>query len=975
MRKPLVILFMLSVPLVAQNAIYVFPPSPHIPTGGVQSLTAVVTGNTNKSVTWTKNGAACKGFIGYGDTIGVTTSGTGTCTITATMVADGTTAASSTVTVEAVRTDLQAAGIHPRLGLTPADVSNMQTKIANAGNVAYTHGLAPYFGYVQSVYNSAFCWTGGGCGAVGPIGTIDPSTGWVDGDGINDSFTGNQGGYFEQHTALYALMALIDPVIGNRATWAAHAHDMSMWEMNEICYNAYSGSGACVARSGTGFQPFIGLAFAMNNRSQQAVPLQLQAIDWNYSSFSSADKAIIAQVGHIWGQEATYGDQVAATDEYVTPTGAYNTSAIISDNVEQGEWAANNFGLSHFQLLAFFGLLLDPADDPSISSCASSTTTICSTDGTAKTVGAYGVSAVKGWLYRINSLFEDQHIVDSEYGLSDPFLCPDVQIGTTTCTGRMSGGQSSEGTGYTQISMNEMFNGVYALYTAGKLNPSTDPQASFISSSWWDKMVLSLVAQLYLVKLTSDSPGGYYIPFGGDSQTNGNMKQMPLFNLMEVYDAKYGSTWRKNIEKWYTYNALVGGPSDYGYVFIGGQLGGDFWAANVIQATSGTNDGDLDGSGNPSSDAYDPRSATLLPLDFENLSSNGGFYRYYGRGSWALYPTEFQFGCSTSTINHASTACGRIDYVRNGEALAIGMNGTGNNNLWADSPDHQNTPGYQWNPSFDCTIYNNLIFGVCSAGGQMGWSWEPSSNYVLATSSNSIYYYGAVDSSLSNAFYDNGSDYAASKNTTLAQREVLWLKPDQTWVYDRTAQAIPTGFQHWYLDLETEPTISGNLATMTSTYGGQKLYVTSLLPGTSALTTGALTKVGIQEANSPMNYLLEDTAVPAATNRMLHTLEGKDSGRAASSTNLVKSSAGTNFDGGVIGSTLVMFKRTLTDAFSSTTYPASGATRQYVTGLAPNRTYNISAMGAPASATTDSGGVLTFSATGAGNVTVAAASR
>jgi hypothetical protein len=210
---------------------------------------------------------------------------------------------------------------------------------------------------------------------------------------------------------------------------------------------------------------------------------------------------------------------------------------------------------------------------------------------------------------------------------------------------------------------------------------------------------------------------------------------------------------------------------------------------------------------------------------------------------------------------------------------------------------------------------------------------------------------------------------------TLAQREVLWLKPDQIWVYDRTAQAIPTGFQNWYLDLETEPTISGNLATMTSTYGGQKLYVTSLLPGTSALTTGALTKVGIQEANSPMNYLLEDTAVPAATNRMLHTLEGKDSGRAASSTNLVKSSAGTNFDGGVIGSTLVMFKRTLTDAFSSTTYPASGATRQYVTGLAPNRTYNISAMGAPASATTDSGGVLTFSATGAGNVTVAAASR
>jgi hypothetical protein len=961
-----VLALFVSVPLVAQNAIYVFPPTPRTPVGGVQSVTAVVTGNANKTVNWS---STCGTLVGSGNTIGVTTSGTGTCTITATMAADGVTAASSVVTFEPVRTDLQAAGIHPRLGLTAADVTDMQTKIANAGNVAYTHGLAPYFSYVQSVYNAGFCWTGGGCGAVGPIGTIDPSTGWVDGLAPTDeAFTYCCGGYLEPHTALYALMALIDPVIGNRATWAAHAHDMSMWEMNEICYGAYSGTGPCVARSGDSSVPFISTAFYGNNRSQQAVPLQLQAIDWNYSSFSSADKAIIAQVGHIWGQEATYGDSVAATDEYVTPTGAYNTSAIISDNVEQGEWAANNFGLSHFQLLANFGLLLDPADDPSISSCASSTTTICSTDGTAKTVGAYGVSAVKGWLYRINSLFEDQHIVDSEYGLSDPFLCPDVQIGTTACTGRMSGGQSSEGTGYTQISMNEMFNGVYALYTAGKLNPSTDPQASFISSSWWDKMVLSLVAQLYLVKLTSDSAGGYYIPFGDDSQSNGNMAQMPLFNIMEVYDAKYGSTWRKNIEKWYTYNALAGSYSRYGYVFIAGRLGGDFWAPNVIQATSGTNDGDLDGSGNPSSDAYDPRSATLLPLDFENLSSNGGFYRYYGRGSWALYPTEFQFGCSTSTINHASTACGRIDYVRNGEALAIGMNGTGNNNLWADSPDHQNTPGYQWNPSFDCTIYNNLIFGVCSAGGQMGWSWEPSSNYVLATSSNSIYYYGAVDSSLSNAFYDNGSDYAASKNTTLAQREVLWLKPDQTWVYDRTAQAIPTGFQHWYLDLETEPTISGNLATTTSTYGGQKLYVTSLLPGISALTTYELSKPDEQTANSPMNYALQDVATPAATNRMLHTLEGKDSG-AASATALVQSSAGQGFDGSTIGTTLAMFAQTR-GSFTGTTYPASGATTQYVTGLSPNTSYAIAGAGAPASGTTDTAGVLTFAAAGTGNITV-----
>jgi hypothetical protein len=533
----------------------------------------------------------------------------------------------------------------------------------------------------------------------------------------------------------------------------------------------------------------------------------------------------------------------------------------------------------------------------------------------------------------------------------------------------MSGGQSSEGTGYAQVSMPEMFKGMYALYTAGKLNPSTDPQASFISSSFWDKMVLSLVAQLYNVGSSSYSPGGYYIPFSSDSQLNGYMFQIPLFNVMEVYDAKYGSTWRKDIEKWYTYNAQDASYSYYGYYFIQGAKSGPLWAANVMQATSATNDGDLvSGTGNPTSfGLYDPRSSSILPLDFENLSSNGGFYRYYGRNSWSNAATQFQFGCSTSTINHSSPACGRIDYVRNGEALSIGLNGTENNDTYAQAPSHQNTPGYQYNPSFDCSVDGGVILGICSEGGIMDNSWAASSNTVLATSSNSTYYYGAVDSSNGYIFYDNGGDATATQNVTLAQREVLWLKPDQTWVYDRTAQTLGTGFQKFNLDLETEPAITANQAKMTST-NGQTLYVTSLLPGISALTTSALPRPDIQANNSPMYYLLTDTAVPALTNRMLHTLEGKDSG-AASATALVQSSAGQGFDGSTVGTTLAMFMGTRA-TFTGTTFPASGATTVYVGDTAPNTTYPLTGTGTPSTATSDSGGLLTFAATGTGNIIV-----
>ena len=120
-----------------------------------------------------------------------------------------------------------------------------------------------------------------------------------------------------------------------------------------------------------------------------------------------------------------------------------------------------------------------------------------------------------------------------------------------------------------------------------------------------------------------------------------------------------------------------------------------------------------------------------------------------------------------------------------------------------------------------------------------------------------------------------------------------------------------------------------------------------------------------------MNYLLVDTATPATTNRMLHTLEGKTSGSASSSA-LVQSTSGANpMDCGTEGTTLVCFLRTRA-TFTGVTYPASGATTHYLTGLAANTTYAISGAGAPSSAMTDSGGILIFEATGTGSITVGA---
>jgi phosphotransacetylase len=73
-----------------------------------------------------------------------------------------------------------------------------------------------------------------------------------------------------------------------------------------------------------------------------------------------------------------------------------------------------------------------------------------------------------------------------------------------------------------------------------------------------------------------------------------------------------------------------------------------------------------------------------------------------------------------------------------------------------------------------------------------------------------------------------------------------------------------------------------------------------------------------------------------------------------------------------VGSSLVLFMRDWPATFASVTYAASGATTDYISDLTPNTAYSISAAGAPASASTDSAGVLVFPAAGTGNITVSA---
>ena len=275
-------------------------------------------------------------------------------------------------------------------------------------------------------------------------------------------------------------------------------------------------------------------------------------------------------------------------------------------------------------------------------------------------------------------------------------------------------------------------------------------------------------------------------------------------------------------------------------------------------------------------------------------------------------------------------------------------------------PDANDLAAYQWNPTFQCANAS-IDDTACEAGGQTTNSWAGGSSIVLGASSSPAYYFGSVDAT--KAYMTNLVE--GSENVTQAVRDIFWLKPDAVFVYDR-GTSIEDTFKRFWLDLTAVPTVSGNKATVTTSH--QAMYVTALLPAGANLI--ATTIHPAKPDDTPVVAELMTDAGTAKDLRMLHVIEAKDSGP-QSATMLVQSSSGTSFEGAVVGSTTVLFKKTLSDAFSTMSYTATGATEHYITGLAANTAYSVSKDGNQSSVTTDSAGVLTFSSGAGSPVTVA----
>lgn len=110
-------------------------------------------------------------------------------------------------------------------------------------------------------------------------------------------------------------------------------------------------------------------------------------------------------------------------------------------------------------------------------------------------------------------------------------------------------------------------------------------------------------------------------------------------------------------------------------------------------------------------------------------------------------------------------------------------------------------------------------------------------------------------------------------------------------------------------------------------------------------------------------------ASQSTSQRFLLHFEAQTHGVTRTKATLVQSTSGTSFDCGKSDAMMVCFKRNLSDTFSGTIVPASGATQIFLNNLTPGSSYSLSGA-TPSSCTADSAGVCGFAAPGTGDVTV-----
>jgi len=800
-----------------------------------------------------------------------------------------------TPSIPAAPSPLPVAG-HPRLWLTQAGLPTWQ-QWASPSNPVYQSGVVPLLNTALADYVQFFPGGTGSASDVAAANYPDP--------GDTQGYTGL---LTEQHALIFALQSLIDPNPAARIGYAQRARNLLMYALNQAALGPLSGA------------PFRDPLFAVYNRANATGEDWPLIVDWIYSAvdaqsqpiLTAADKATIQQVFLLWATACINASTTGG--DHPTPIGVSNDVSLLPGGSAY-RMASNNYYLGHARLLTMMALVLDPADDPAVNSALP-------IQALGNSVRSYIPNATGAWLYQEYAMMGDPAAVRSDLGLA-----------AAASVGLASGGLPPEGMLYGH-SFSFVFGQLLALKTAGFATPAlSGPQIALANDApVWDRFVKGFITSL--VPSAQTFSGYAYMGPVYQMASYGDILRMWItpdfaqtFGLLGLLDQQNGDTTRLNAERWFVINALEGGAAG-----LASRLANP-WSYGVedtilsyllLDPTAGA--------------PTDPRPA--YPTAFFDAPQG----RLVEHTDWSPSGNLFDFRCSWISINHQQADANQFEFYRKGEWLTKGL-ANYDNNIFGLTTDFHNTLSLQnW----------------CAAGtpANLGWwegtFWAEGSQWQLGGSAgdptslasvgaNYTYVYGDATN-----LYNRPSEYTpanAALDVVQASRSILWLKPDHLVVYDRATSHTAGLFKRANFGTIGHPVISGPSA-VTTTPGGQHLYLQALLPAGAVLTDTSVASYNVSPVAelepSTDRLVVQDPTVPTDT-RFLTVLQGADAAVPQDPSNLITSTAGTAFDGAQILDTVVMFKHDATTPFTSVTYSASSITaHHYLAGLTPGAGYQVS---------------------------------
>jgi hypothetical protein len=795
---------------------------------------------------------------------------------------------------------------HPRLWITAADLPRLRGWAVDA-NPMYKNGLSVAAAIAKADVDAKWNWAAGKPNCV----DLSQQSCWHDDGSAN--FIGEA---TEAYAEFFAFMSLVDPNAANRTQWATRSHVMLMWAMNQAVAGLASN------------QPFRDPSFSAYNRANywgEAWPL---TVDWIYPSLTTADKATIRTVFKQWANHLLTVS--TAGDEHPQPVGVYNSPKLLGNDPSmtpynqqaaqvQLRWAANNYFLGHMRELALMSMAIDTTDDPP-------TDTSQPANQLGNTLRSYFSDVAGAWLYQTYSLFEDATVVRQQLKLK----APNISLGIA------SGGLPVEGSLYGE-SLGFLGETLLAMRTAGFDDTAAyGPQVGLFGSSYWDKAIdgflsntapipytppaadnLGYLGQLYQIAAYGDMLRSYAEP---DSA-------LTLAATVGIADEHTNNATRLEKVRWTALNIPQGGPAQI-YQRAGSDVWGNSYASDSILYFL----------------LFDPNAAKpvdprpSLPTKFV-MPSIG---RILARTDWSAKSTWFTYRCGWESINHQSGDCGQFELYRKGQWLIKQWDNYANDGLGYTSLYH-NILGIQ----------NDLPANLSSLYTQTyayGSQWNNDGNdgdASLLLSVNDNWAYSLTDAT---NLYNHPEFYTPSEaamDVKKAERSIVWLNPDYVVVYDRATTGHAMRFKQLNLSLVAAPVIVGNTARAVK--GGQAVTIQSLLPAGATVTEQHFWKTNPSQemdrvadlSPSTNRLVIADPKKPADT-RFLTVVQGSDSSAKADVATAIHSTAGTPFDGAVVGDTVVVFPVKAANNIATTTFSVpSGVTRFLITGLGRSKGYDV----------------------------------